>query len=414
MKKILVSLLTAGLISSSFITACGSNVPGNEVDEENTEASAGDDEAEDSDNEGNKDNIFSGKKKSSDMDEPDTETENDSDPGDDDIKSEAWQQAYLDYLDENPPEDGGFSYALIYVDDDDIPEMVADTGYEAGGCQIVTWHNGMTDVLQTARLYFTYIEKKNLLNNCDGHMGYYYDSIYSIEDGKWTLVFDGEYSGFDENGGDDYNEETGRYRCTDYYVDGKETDEEGYYKALKKAYDFSSEKDVTSYIPYDELLVYLDTGKLPYEDHRYELFVRDCTWDEARADCEKRGGYLACMTTDEEFDTVENLIRQEDKTNICFYVGGMRDENYSWIWIEPGLSSDSNSCLGYGYYKHWLNGGPSYSDTLSDGTEIDETCVELIYRKSDDKFYLNDVTNDVPGVYPSFKGKIGYICEFAD
>ena len=117
------------------------------------------------------------------------------------------------------------------------------------------------------------------------------------------------------------------------------------------------------------------------------------------------------VTSDEEFQMVENLIRQEGRTDICFYVGAVRNQ-YRWEWIEPGLTQ--NSCLNSEYYKHWLDGGPSYTDVLPDGTEIDETCCELLYKKGEDRFYLNDITSDVPGVYPSFRGRIGYIIEYID
>ncbi len=425
MKRILISFLISMLLPAALFTGCGKGADSGQSTEDSSEAS----DVASEDREGSDDKEGSDEKSSDDNDDNKESGDDDEgvfgDDGDSSDKSVLnskkksskddsdgeWQKAYVDYLKSNPPEDGSYTYALIYVNDDDIPELVIDTGFEAGGCQIMTFHDGATDVLQTSRLYFTYIERGNLLNNCAGHMGYYYDYIYSIEDGKWVDVFSGEYSGFADDGEPEYDEETGRYICTDYMINGKETDEAGYYRELDKVYDSSKQKDVTSYIPYDELITYLNTGKLPYEDHRYELFVKDCTWDQARADCERMGGYLACMTTDEEFKTVEDLIRKEGKTDICFYVGGTMSD-FSWIWIEPGLKY--NSCLGNGYYSHWLNGGPSYTDKLSDGTEIDETCVELIYKKSEDKFYLNDVTNDVPGVYPSFRGRIGYICEYAD
>ena len=408
MNKILLSYLIALLLPLVILGGCGKAETGEgEAEETASESASGedtDDEVENAEGEG----LFSK------GDAVLGSVAFDKDTGDDEgaEKGGAWRKAYLDYLEENPAEDGGYSYALIYVDDDDIPELVVDTGFEAGGCQIVTYHDGATDVLQTSRLYFTYIEKKNKLNNCDGHMGYYYDIIYSIEDGKWTVIFDGEYSGFEDEENVDYDEETGRYRCTDYLVDGKETDEAGYNKALKKAYDLSAARDVESYVIYDDLISYLNTGRFIFEDHSYELFTGDCSWEEAKRACEKKGGYLACMTCDEEFELVEKLIRQEDKTNFCFYVGGTRGDDYNWHWIEPGLSQ--NGCLGSGYYKHWLDGGPSYTDTLPDGTEIDEKYAELLYRKADDSFYLNDVTNDVPGIYPSYRGRIGYICEFEE
>ncbi len=411
MRKILILLSLVHILVFMMLAGCGSSAAEGEPSEEGTESEAVEDTSDDGEK-GDTGRIFEDKDDDTGDASGNADGESMFDPDDKADSDDSWREAYREYLDANPAEDGGYGYALIYVDDDDIPELVIDTQFEAGGCQILTWHDGKTDVLQTSRLYFTYIEKGNLLNNEDGHMGYYYDLIYSIENGKWKEVFAGEYSGFAEDGSDEYDEETGRYICTDYLIDGKETDRKTYNKELKKVYDFSAAKDVTSYISYEDLLSFLDTGKYMFETHRYELVTEDCTWDQARAACEKKGGYLACMTTDEEFETVENLIRKEDRTNICFYVGAMLDENHSWVWIEPGLTQ--KSCLGTGYYKHWLNGGPSYTETLSDGTEIQEDRCELLYKKDEDKFYLNDVTNDVPGVYPSYRGRIGYICEYAD
>ena len=81
-----------------------------------------------------------------------------------------------------------------------------------------------------------------------------------------------------------------------------------------------------------------------------------------------------------------------------------------WHWTEPGLTQ--TSCVGNGYWKHWLDEMPSYTEKLPDGTEIKEEYAEYIYRKSDDKFYMNDVPNDVIGNYPGFEGCMGYICEY--
>lgn len=325
----------------------------------------------------------------------------------------AWAEAYLDYLDKDQTEDEPAKYySLIYVDDDDIPELVVDTGFEAGGCQILTWHGGLLDVLQTSRLYFQYIERGNLLDNCDGHMGYYYDLVYTIHDGRWVQIFNGEYSEFaeDSDPDEDYDEELGRWDTLYYSVNGKETDKDTYYKELNKVFDKNRLKEVVDYLILDDLLSYLKTGKMIYEDHRYELFTEDCTWDEAQKKCEEKGGYLASLTCDGEFEKVEDMIRSEGKNNICFYVGAKRDE-YSFEWTEPGLTQ--RDCVGNPYFKHWLDNGPSYTDTLKDGTEIEEDRVELIYRKNEDCFLLNDIPNDVIGIYPSFAGRMGYICEYA-
>ncbi len=254
----------------------------------------------------------------------------------------SWQEGYLAYLNENlSNNEGGFSYALIYVDDDDIPELVCDSGFEAGGCQILSYCDGQENVFQTSRLYFTYIEKSGLLCNSEGHMGYYYDYVYLLESGKWKQRFAGDYYEFDESQEIDYDEETGRYHTLHYEVNGEELDEQTYLDRLNEVYDSEKAKEPESYLLIDDLMSYLTTGKMFSDDHRYELFIEDCTWEEAAEKCEEKGGYLASMTCDEEFEVVDNLIKSEGKQNYCFYIGANRIGNYWWHWTEPGLTQVS-------------------------------------------------------------------------
>ena len=51
-----------------------------------------------------------------------------------------WQAAYVEYI-EKLEWNRDCTYSLIYVDDDDIPELVIDSGFEAGGCEILTYHS---------------------------------------------------------------------------------------------------------------------------------------------------------------------------------------------------------------------------------------------------------------------------------
>ena len=325
----------------------------------------------------------------------------------------SWEEGYLAYLNDSAKEQGGdYSYALIYIDDDDVPELVVDTGFEAGGCQILSYYDGTVTVFQTNRLYFTYIEKSGLLCNSEGHMGYYYDNVYALKDGKWKIIFEGNYYEFDENAESDYDEETGRYRTLHYEINGEELDEKTYLERLDEVFDTKRGMPPENYLRIDDLLSYLSTGKMYSEGHRYELIVEDCTWEEADQRCKERGGYLASMTCDEEFEIVDNLIRQQELTNICFFIGANRIGDFWWHWTEPGLAN--NRCLGNGYWKHWLNGSPSYSETLADGTEIDEDYAEYMYSKKDDAFYINDVPNDVIGYFPIYRGRMGYICEYEE
>ena len=122
---------------------------------------------------------------------------------------EDWKDAYLSYLDAiESAEDYAdrYTYSLIYVDEDEIPELVVNTGLGVGSIYILTFHDGVWDKWHPGRSNnVTYIEKCNLICNPDGNMGHYYDNIYTIQDGKWCFVEGGHWGDgpdgiqFDEN-----------------------------------------------------------------------------------------------------------------------------------------------------------------------------------------------------------------------
>lgn len=140
-----------------------------------------------------------------------------------------WREAYRAYV---RADTNGRRYALIYVNDDDVPELAVSTDGEAGGCQILTYANGRVDLLQTSRLHFTYLKRGNLLCNSDGHMGYYYDLISRIENGRWVEVASGYYSGDGE-----WDEAKGRYVCDSYEWNGVAVTEKTYMQSLRQIYD---------------------------------------------------------------------------------------------------------------------------------------------------------------------------------
>ena len=168
------------------------------------------------------------------------------------ISGKDWKEAYLSVLNsEDYYLDPGYNmeFALIYVDNDDIPEMVVNTNVEAGGCQIYTFHDGKGEGLQTSRLGFNYIEKGNLLCNSDGHMDSYYDKVFTIFDGKWKQIGDGTYSGYNEG----FDDETGRYICSDYTWNGEEVSIDEYMDRLENIYDFDSAIEPQEYYSGEEM-----------------------------------------------------------------------------------------------------------------------------------------------------------------
>ncbi len=330
--------------------------------------------------------------------------------------SESWETAYLEYLDEYEreyEEINGCTYSLIYVNEDEIPELVIDTGYEAGGCEILTYYEGNVDVMQTARLHFDYIEKGNLLCNSDGHMGYYYDYVFAIENGKWAYIGGGEYGDgedgvqFDENG--DY--------IFVYSWEGENIEEQEYEQRLSEIYDNSKTVEPQKYYVLKEIRSILKTGEVSSAKHRYELITEDLTWEEAQKACKEKGGYLATISSVDEFQRIEEQIVKEEKTNITFWVGGKHLEEeglWGYYWLEQGESHDAYSMLDLfnAYWGFWLDGEPSYSGLTESGEEVDERYVVLFYRTADKRAYLNDVPNDILAAAPSYTGKVGYICEY--
>lgn len=151
-----------------------------------------------------------------------------------------WQEAYVDYLASAPDreEASAGGYVLIYVDDDDIPELVDIGDCEAEGTRLISFTEGKLQKTQLSRLYFSYLEREGLLCNSDGNMDCYWDLIYQVQDGRVTELAEGYYglwqyyeedreTEFDEEGMPIYLYEWNKEKVT----------EEEYMKALYEVYD---------------------------------------------------------------------------------------------------------------------------------------------------------------------------------
>lgn len=121
-----------------------------------------------------------------------------------DPELEEWKQAYLRYLDTLEGA-GQCAYSLIYVDDDEIPELAVDYGFDDmgvrvdGGCRaVLTFHDHAVDVWEPLRSRFTYIERGNRIcmvyDGCDVNEVFHLEDVYMIQDGKWVYVGGGRYS----------------------------------------------------------------------------------------------------------------------------------------------------------------------------------------------------------------------------
>jgi len=149
-----------------------------------------------------------------------------------------WQQAYVEYLASASDRDDAEKYVLIYVDDNDIPELVQIGNSEAEGCQIVSFAAGKLQKTQLSRLNFTYLEREGLLCNSDGNMDCYWDLVYRVQDGLVTQAGSGYYGiwqYYDEDREIERDEEGIPVYL--YEWNGEKVTEEAYSEALYSLYD---------------------------------------------------------------------------------------------------------------------------------------------------------------------------------
>lgn len=143
--------------------------------------------------------------------------------------------------------------------------------------------------------------------------------------------------------------------------------------------------------------------------HTYQIVVTDCTWNEALEQCRQMGGYLVRINSYEEYAVIVNQIQNEGYEKVHFYLGGRRDafdSNYYWVDKDNHLLDDGTALNSADAWcaSAWMTGEPSYVDG-----DIQEMYMNMFYYKNNLAWVLNDVPDDITGVY---SGLTGYICEF--
>ena len=132
---------------------------------------------------------------------------------------------------------------------------------------------------------------------------------------------------------------------------------------------------------------------------RYEIYVENVTWEQAKKLCEDKGGHLATVRSDEQLAEIIKLA--EEKGALYVWLGAYRATNSHWYFVTGDALS----------YTQWDKGEPSAMDM--DGTR--EDYLLLWYRKNKATWSYNDMRNDPVSVAPgTYSGKLAYVCEFSD
>lgn len=142
--------------------------------------------------------------------------------------------------------------------------------------------------------------------------------------------------------------------------------------------------------------------------HEYDYIISDETWEEANQACLNKGGYLAHIETEEEWNRIISEITARGYEYKKFYIGGKRSSNSNdYYWVDKKGLPIGEKINSSAYVNFWMEGEPSYSDR-----GISEKYMMMYYFDNGGRWVFNDVSNDVATDASIYKGKLGYICEF--
>ena len=338
------------------------------------------------------------------------------------VDSEVWAKAYIDYLNTVDLYPMGASYELIYLDNDDIPEIVVSSGTEADGSQILSY---VDEKVTAAWVESTmeYIEKSGRIHTAGGRMGTYYDKVCDFIDGNLSIIAEGSVTEFDDevNGTgssciwdntpvNDWDE----YEGMIYKTMGEGADV--IYVFANKSFDQIIEeiRNVSGYKGEVEQ-AQENQGPDSYcidsrEIHQYEIIRADVTWYDAFKACTERGGHLLRISSEEEMQYITDLLVASGNEDMILWLGGVHHASsghYRWFGMDVFYSDELEAEEPFRNY--WMAGEPSYTGEDANGNTVAEEYMDMFYSKKENRFVWNDVPYDITMYY---SGKLGYIIEF--
>lgn len=160
-------------------------------------------------------------------------------------QSSEWKKAYIDYMQQaqmnKEPWANETTGCLIYVNDDDVPELYLDYGSTAAGGEVCTYYNGEIHTIVVWCMGVSYIERENLMWDNGGKMDEFYNTVYQIINGEFIQLHKGEF------GIEDYNNvqfDANEMPIYQYYWDGIPVLEEEYQQELNLGYEESEKIDL--------------------------------------------------------------------------------------------------------------------------------------------------------------------------
>lgn len=180
---------------------------------------------------------------------------------------------------------------------------------------------------------------------------------------------------------------------------GEKYDDTGVSEVIFLSLNAQNDSDDSTVIPENTVV---------QETYRYEFITKDITWEDANLECAAKGGHLADINSEEEYDIITEQLESQGLGGFRFWIGGKRpvgSDGYYWTYPDGRINGAAVNSEEYA--GCWLAGEPSFYSE-----DMEENYMIMFFHKDIGKWVWNDVGNDVISQAASYAGKIGYICEY--
>lgn len=186
-------------------------------------------------------------------------------------ETRSWQEAYREYIQSDLEDTAGSGYLdgakeitryfLFDVNEDSVPELWIDYSTGAYGKRLCSYANGQVQVQNVAYGGLSYIPGQSLAFTSGGHMGYFWDTVYRLENGRFIVVEEGLIRIVDDHG---HEVSENEYR---YTWNNQDVDKSTYESKLDAAFDSLQAVNLLQDggQTYQEILETLDISKIPAE-----------------------------------------------------------------------------------------------------------------------------------------------------
>lgn len=164
------------------------------------------------------------------------------------VEPSDWKEKYADRIRRMDAD----QFALIYLDDDEIPEVYCASGQNA--MRILTCRDGEIKERSLHRDGLIYLEKQGIYYTEGGNMGYFPMEIVKLEDGEFSVLAQGLWTSeyvTDENNPD-------QMKLVDTYQwEGTNVSAEEYYKNIDEIIERKNATKISGTVTKDEILTEL-------------------------------------------------------------------------------------------------------------------------------------------------------------